>query len=191
MLKCQFCSHRNPSAADVCEECGASILDRDRKPTVDLGDDTPERILNFVVDAFQREQGIDLRADATVLPRLEAACEKAATELQSAESTEINLPFIAADATGPKHLNISITRSQFQFQHARSESDQVLDLLRSGQKIAAVKLYREQYGVGLKEAKDAVEDLGRRNNIASGGGGCASVLVLLLVSLGAVISWVL
>lgn len=97
MPKCKFCGHRNPDLAETCDECGATILDRDRKPTVDLGDDLPERILDFVTDAFRREQEIDHRADETMLPRLQGACEKAAEELQSAESTEIILPFIAAD----------------------------------------------------------------------------------------------
>ncbi len=181
MSQCRFCGHRNPAGADACEECGAKFLDRDRRPAVELGDDFEQRLLGFVADAFRAEHGIDLRRDEMALPRLREACRKARQELESAESTDINLPFVATDASGPKHLQISVSRSQFD--HAHDESDRIIELLRSGQKIAAIKLYRERHGTGLKEAKDAVEDLARQHQIiAPGGSGCAGVAVLLLIA---------
>jgi molecular chaperone DnaK len=67
-----------------------------------------------VADEFKRENGIDLRKDTMALQRLQEACEKAKKELSSASTTDINLPFITADANGPKHLQISITRSKFE-----------------------------------------------------------------------------
>jgi molecular chaperone DnaK len=67
-----------------------------------------------VADEFKKEQGIDLRKDTMALQRLQEACEKAKKELSSASSTDINLPFITADASGPKHLQMSITRSKFE-----------------------------------------------------------------------------
>lgn len=78
------------------------------------GDDFDEELINFVADEFQKEQGIDLRKDTMALQRLQEACEKAKKELSSAQSTDINLPFITADATGPKHLQMNITRAQFE-----------------------------------------------------------------------------
>ena len=78
------------------------------------GDDFDEVLINHVADQFQREQGIDLRQDPMALQRLQEACEKAKKELSSAPQTEINLPFITADASGPKHLQASITRAQFE-----------------------------------------------------------------------------
>ena len=63
---------------------------------------------------FKKEQGIDLRSDVMALQRLQEACEKAKKELSSAQSTDINLPFITADASGPKHLQLSITRAEFE-----------------------------------------------------------------------------
>ena len=78
------------------------------------GDDFDEELINFVADEFKKEQGIDLRTDQMALQRLQEACEKAKKELSSAASTDINLPFITADASGPKHLQMNITRSQFE-----------------------------------------------------------------------------
>ena len=78
------------------------------------GDDFDEVLINYVADEFQRDNGIDLRKDTMALQRLQEACEKAKKELSSANSTDINLPFITADANGPKHLQISITRSKFE-----------------------------------------------------------------------------
>jgi molecular chaperone DnaK len=67
-----------------------------------------------VADQFQREQGIDLRKDAMAMQRLQEACEKAKKELSTAQSTDVNLPFITADASGPKHLQMTITRAEFE-----------------------------------------------------------------------------
>ncbi len=78
------------------------------------GDDFDEVLINYVADEFKKEQGIDLRKDTMALQRLQEACEKAKKELSSASSTDINLPFITADASGPKHLLINITRSKFE-----------------------------------------------------------------------------
>ena len=77
------------------------------------GDDFDERIMNFIADAFQKENGIDLRKDRMALQRLKEAAEKAKIELSGAMNTNINLPFITADATGPKHLDMTLTRAKF------------------------------------------------------------------------------
>ena len=78
------------------------------------GEDFDARIINFLADEFQKEQGIDLRNDKLALQRLKEAAEKAKIELSSAQQTEINLPFITADATGPKHLNVKLTRAKME-----------------------------------------------------------------------------
>ncbi len=78
------------------------------------GDDFDQTLINHVADQFQKEQGIDLRKDTMALQRLQEACEKAKKELSSAQSSDINLPFITADASGPKHLQMTITRAQFE-----------------------------------------------------------------------------
>jgi len=78
------------------------------------GDDFDQTLINHVADIFQKEQGIDLRSDQMALQRLQEACEKAKKELSSAQSTDINLPFITADASGPKHLQLSISRAEFE-----------------------------------------------------------------------------
>ncbi|MHC4402467.1 MAG: molecular chaperone DnaK [Planctomycetota bacterium] len=78
------------------------------------GDDIDEELINHVADEFKKEAGIDLRKDTMALQRLQEACEKAKKELSTAQSTDINLPFITADASGPKHLQISISRAKFE-----------------------------------------------------------------------------
>ena len=75
------------------------------------GEDFDHRLVGFLADQFKKENGIDLRTDRLALQRLKDAAEKAKIELSSAASTEVNLPFITADASGPKHLTIKITRS--------------------------------------------------------------------------------
>jgi molecular chaperone DnaK len=77
------------------------------------GDDFDERVMNYLADTFKSENGIDLRNDKMAIQRLKEAAEKAKIELSSLISTEINLPFITADATGPKHLNLNLTRAKF------------------------------------------------------------------------------
>ena len=78
------------------------------------GDDWDPRIVHGAADEFKREQGIDLRADRQALQRLREAAEKAKIELSSVLETEINLPYITADATGPKHLQVKLSRSKFE-----------------------------------------------------------------------------
>ncbi len=78
------------------------------------GEDFDQRLINYVADEFKKEQGIDLRQDRLALQRLKEAAEKAKIELSSTMQTEINLPFITADATGPKHLVMKITRGKFE-----------------------------------------------------------------------------
>ncbi len=78
------------------------------------GDDFDLRIIDWLVEEFKKDQGIDLRQDRMALQRLKEAAEKAKIELSTALETEINLPFITADATGPKHLVIKLTRSRFE-----------------------------------------------------------------------------
>ena len=78
------------------------------------GDDFDGVLINYVASEFKREQGIDLRQDTMALQRLQEACEKAKKELSSTATTDVNLPFITADASGPKHLQMSISRSKFE-----------------------------------------------------------------------------
>ena len=78
------------------------------------GEDFDQRLVNYLTDEFKKETGIDLKNDRLALQRLKEAAEKAKIELSSATQTEINLPFITADATGPKHLNMKLTRAKFE-----------------------------------------------------------------------------
>jgi len=78
------------------------------------GEDFDMRLVGYLADEFKKEQGIDLRNDKLALQRLKEAAEKAKIELSSATQTEINLPFITADATGPKHLTMKLTRAKFE-----------------------------------------------------------------------------
>ncbi|MBN1656913.1 MAG: molecular chaperone DnaK [Anaerolineae bacterium] len=96
------------------------------------GDDWDQRIVDWVADEFRKDQGIDLRTDRQALQRLNEAAEKAKIELSTVLETEINLPFITADATGPKHLQMRLTRSKFEqltedlVQRLRSPFEQAL-----------------------------------------------------------------
>jgi molecular chaperone DnaK len=78
------------------------------------GEDFDMRLVNYLADEFQKEQGIDLRKDKLALQRLKESAEKAKIELSSTTQTEINLPFITADASGPKHLTMKLTRAKFE-----------------------------------------------------------------------------
>lgn len=78
------------------------------------GDDFDQRIIDWLAEEFLKDQGIDLRKDPMALQRLKEAAEKAKCELSSSTSTDINLPFVTADASGPKHLNMTITRAKFE-----------------------------------------------------------------------------
>ena len=77
------------------------------------GDDFDQRIIDWMVDSFKSENGVDLRTDKMAMQRLKEAAEKAKIELSGVTSTAINLPFITADATGPKHLDLTLTRAKF------------------------------------------------------------------------------
>jgi Molecular chaperone len=78
------------------------------------GEDFDQRLIDYLADEFKKEQGVDLRNDVLALQRLKEAAEKAKIELSSTQQTEVNLPYITADASGPKHLNIKITRAKFE-----------------------------------------------------------------------------
>lgn len=78
------------------------------------GEDFDNRIIDFLAETFQKEHGIDLKKDSMALQRLKEAAEKAKIELSSSTQTDVNLPFVTADATGPKHLNIILTRSKLE-----------------------------------------------------------------------------
>jgi molecular chaperone DnaK len=78
------------------------------------GDDFDQHIIDWLADEFKKQEGIDLRSDRMALQRLKEAAEKAKIELSSTQQTDINLPFITADATGPKHLNIPLSRSKLE-----------------------------------------------------------------------------
>jgi molecular chaperone DnaK len=78
------------------------------------GDDLDQRVIEWIVAEFKKDQGIDLGGDLMALQRLKEAAEKAKVELSSTQETEINLPFVTADASGPKHLNLKLTRAKFE-----------------------------------------------------------------------------
>ena len=78
------------------------------------GEDFDQRIIDYVITEFKKEQGVDLKNDVLALQRLKEAAEKAKIELSSGQSTDINLPYITADASGPKHLNIKLTRAKLE-----------------------------------------------------------------------------
>ena len=78
------------------------------------GEDFDQRIMDFLVDEFKKEHGIDLKKDMLALQRLKDSAEKAKIELSSSQSTDINLPYVTADASGPKHLNVKLSRAKFE-----------------------------------------------------------------------------
>lgn len=78
------------------------------------GEDFDNRLINYLVEEFKKEQGVDLRNDPLAMQRLKEAAEKAKIELSSAQQTDVNLPYITADATGPKHMNIKVTRAKLE-----------------------------------------------------------------------------
>ncbi|MCF7362465.1 MULTISPECIES: molecular chaperone DnaK [Vibrio] len=78
------------------------------------GEDFDNRLINYLVDEFNKEQGINLKNDPLAMQRLKEAAEKAKIELSSAQSTDVNLPYITADATGPKHMNIKVSRAKLE-----------------------------------------------------------------------------
>jgi len=78
------------------------------------GEDFDQRVMDYIIDEFKKESGVDLSKDQLSLQRLKDAAEKAKIELSSTQQTEVNLPYITADASGPKHLNVKITRAKFE-----------------------------------------------------------------------------
>src|SRR3954466_3621403 len=78
------------------------------------GEDFDQRVIDYIVTEFKKEQGVDLSKDVLALQRLKEAAEKAKIELSSSQATDINLPYITADASGPKHLSLKITRAKFE-----------------------------------------------------------------------------
>ena len=78
------------------------------------GEDFDQRVIEYLVDEFKKEQGLDLRNDPLALQRLKGAAEKAKIELSSSQQTEINLPYVTADASGPKHMNVKLTRAKLE-----------------------------------------------------------------------------
>ena len=78
------------------------------------GEDFDQRIIDYIVTEFKKEQGVDLTKDVLALQRLKEAAEKAKIELSNSTQTDVNLPYITADASGPKHLNIKLTRAKLE-----------------------------------------------------------------------------
>ncbi len=110
------------------------------------GEDFDLRLIDYLVEEFKKDQGIDLRNDPLALQRLKEAAEKAKIELSSAQQTEVNLPYITADATGPKHMNIKITRAKLE--------SLVDDLI--ARSIEPCKLALKDAGLSASEINDVI-----------------------------------
>lgn len=110
------------------------------------GEDFDSRLINYLVEAFKKEQGFDLRNDPLAMQRLKEAAEKAKIELSSAQQTDINLPYITADSSGPKHLTIKVTRAKLE--------SLVEDLVKRS--IEPVKTALKDAGLTVKEIKDVI-----------------------------------
>src|SRR3546814_10213927 len=94
--------------------CSSDLVKATNGDTFLGGEDFDARIIDYLADQFKNEQGIDLCQDKLALQRLKEAAEKAKIALSSSTQTEINLPFITADASGPTHLNINLTRAKLE-----------------------------------------------------------------------------
>lgn len=103
------------------------------------GDDFDQRIIDFIADDFKAQNGIDLRQDKMALQRLKEAAEKAKIELSSASQTIINLPFITADATGPKHVDMTLTRAKFN-EMTRDLVEKTMDIMKGALNAGNVNL---------------------------------------------------
>jgi hypothetical protein len=90
--------------------------------------DIEARLINYLTDEFEKDQGVDLRKDAVAVQRLADAAEKAVLELSSSQQTSINLPFITADATGPKHLEMRLTRARLESLVTKAEPERAVEL---------------------------------------------------------------
>src|SRR5579864_5083629 len=110
------------------------------------GEDFDQRLMDYLADEFKKDQGIDLRNDVLALQRLKEAAEKAKIELSSSQQTEINLPYITADQSGPKHLSIKITRAKFE--------SLVEELIQ--RTIEPCRIAIKDAGVGLSEIGDVI-----------------------------------
>lgn len=110
------------------------------------GEDFDQRLMEYIVDEFKKEQGIDLKKDVMALQRLKEAAEKAKIELSSAQQTEINLPYVTMDASGPKHLAMKITRSKLE--------SLVEDLI--ARSIAPCKIAMKDAGVSISDIQDVI-----------------------------------
>ncbi|HGM9713711.1 TPA: molecular chaperone DnaK [Proteus mirabilis] len=110
------------------------------------GEDFDSRLINYLVDEFKKEQGIDLRNDPLAMQRLKEAAEKAKIELSSAQQTDVNLPYVTADATGPKHLNVKVTRAKLE--------SLVEDLVKRS--MDPVKVALEDAGLKVSEVNDVI-----------------------------------
>jgi molecular chaperone DnaK len=110
------------------------------------GEDFDQRIIDYIIEEFKKEQGVDLKKDVLALQRLKEAAEKAKIELSSAQQTEINLPYITADASGPKHLAIKITRAKFE-----SLVDELVE-----RTIAPCKIAIKDAGVSVSDIDDVI-----------------------------------
>jgi molecular chaperone DnaK len=110
------------------------------------GEDFDARVIDYIVEEFKKDQGVDLRNDPMALQRLKEAAENAKIELSSSEQTEINLPYVTADASGPKHLNMKITRSKLE--------SLVADLIE--RTIAPCKIAVKDAGLSLSEIDDVI-----------------------------------
>ena len=110
------------------------------------GEDFDSRVINYLVEEFKRDQGFDLKNDPLAMQRLKEAAEKAKIELSSAQQTDINLPYITADATGPKHLNIKLTRAKLE--------SLVEDLVKRS--MEPVKVALKDAGLSVSDIKDVI-----------------------------------
>jgi large subunit ribosomal protein L7/L12 len=169
MPKCRFCEHNNPTGIDRCQNCGSWIEQAvaSASPTQGAGDPTPqpndfEGLILSLVKQGHKIAAIKLYREQTGSGLAEA---KAAVETLAAGQ---RIERRNAEADGIK---------------AESLEGQVLAFMQGQKKIEAIKLYREQTGVGLKEAKDAVESLAAKYGINPKGAGCAGIVLLMVIAM--------
>ncbi|SES65643.1 molecular chaperone DnaK [Thorsellia anophelis] len=110
------------------------------------GEDFDSRLINYLVEEFKKDQGFDLRQDPLAMQRLKEAAEKAKIELSSAQQTDVNLPYITADATGPKHLNLKVTRAKLE--------SLVEDLI--NRSIEPLKVALQDAGLSVNDINDVI-----------------------------------
>ena len=110
------------------------------------GEDFDQRVMDYIIDEFKKESGVDLKGDQLALQRLKESAEKAKIELSSSQSTTVNLPYVTADASGPKHLNVTITRAKFE--------GLVEDLIKRS--IEPCKVAIKDAGIDVSEISDVI-----------------------------------